>query len=179
MAEKLWEIPNSVRTVMLYRVSSESDAVTAAEVTGQATRIMTFLMLLGMPLSFSIMHMMMRVTKDPSDLTIGFYPLAIAVVPMIGLTFVMGGFEPFAPAHLVPLVVSAVCITVGFVTVSKAYHMGDASLVAPVQYTQMIWGGILGAMLFGDLPDIWMIVGSGIIIVSGLYLLHQEHSNAS
>ncbi len=140
---------------------------------------LTFLMLLGMPLAFSIMHSMMRVMKNPCDLTVGFYPMVIALGPMLILTFTIGDFVPFALLHLIPLVVSAVCITVGFITVSRAYHMADASLVAPVQYTQMIWGGILGAMLFGDIPDLWMIIGSGIIIVSGIYLLHREHANAS
>lgn len=141
--------------------------------------LFTFVMLLGMPLCFSIMHSMMRIMKDPCDLTIGFYPLVIGLIPMIALTFWAAEFVPFELVHLIPLFISAVCIPIGFVSVSRAYHMAEASLVAPVQYTQMIWGGVLGAMLFGDLPDLWMIIGSGIIIVSGLYLLHQERSNVS
>lgn len=136
--------------------------------------IWTFLMLLGMPLSFSILHSMMRLMKEPSDLTIGFYPIAIACPVMLILSITAADFIPFAPAHIFPLFVSAISIVIGFVTISKAYHIGDASLVSPIQYTQMIWGILLGAVLFGDLPDLWMIIGAAIIIASGIYLIETE-----
>ncbi len=141
--------------------------------------ILTFLMLLGAPLCFSVMHSMMRTMKNPSDIATGFYPLAIAVLPMTVLTFTIGDYVPFAPAHIIPLVISAVAIVIGFITVSRAYHMADASLVAPVQYTQMIWGVILGALLFDDLPDLWMLTGAAIIIASGIYLIRSEHATPS
>lgn len=135
---------------------------------------MTLLILLGIPICFSIMHSVMRAMKSPSDMTIGFYPTAIACVPMLILAFTIEDFVPFAPLHLIPLFISAILILIGFITVSRAYHMAEASLVAPMQYTQLIWGVILGFILFKDLPDFWMSVGSAIVIISGIYLLRHE-----
>jgi drug/metabolite transporter (DMT)-like permease len=41
-------------------------------------------------------------------------------------------------------------------------------------YTQIVWMLALGYLLFGDWPDATTLVGSGIVIASGLYLLYRE-----
>ncbi len=134
---------------------------------------MTFLFLLLMPLCFSLMHGVVRSLKDVSDLSMSFYPIAISC--LLTLPFMLGDFHAFALNHIPFLLISGVGISMGLLGVSKAYHMADASLIAPLGYTQMIWGLIFGALFFGDFPDGWMIAGAGIIIASGIYLVHREH----
>ena len=56
----------------------------------------------------------------------------------------------------------------------KAYGLAPASLLAPFDYTTLIWATILGFVLFGDLPDTWTVLGAIIIMSSGLYLLRRE-----
>ena len=56
----------------------------------------------------------------------------------------------------------------------EALRLGEASVVAPYKYTALIWGALLGIVIWGDLPDLWMISGAALIVVSGLYLLSQE-----
>lgn len=56
----------------------------------------------------------------------------------------------------------------------KAFEKAAASLLAPFNYTSLIWATILGFFLFGDLPDTWTIFGAAIIISSGLYLARRE-----
>jgi len=56
----------------------------------------------------------------------------------------------------------------------KAFEKTPASLLAPFNYTSLIWATILNFFLFGDLPDTWTILGAGIIISSGLYLVRRE-----
>jgi drug/metabolite transporter (DMT)-like permease len=51
---------------------------------------------------------------------------------------------------------------------------GIASIVVPFEYTGMIWGVGLGFMLWGDVPDLWIWVGSAVVVASGLYILHRE-----
>lgn len=55
-----------------------------------------------------------------------------------------------------------------------AYRLGPASLIAPYQYTQIAWSIALGALLFGDLPDAYTLLGTSIIIAAGLYVLLRE-----
>jgi drug/metabolite transporter (DMT)-like permease len=56
----------------------------------------------------------------------------------------------------------------------KAYQLAPASLLAPFDYTTLIWATILGFVVFGDLPDGWTILGALIIMSSGLYLIRRE-----
>ncbi|MEM7679707.1 MAG: DMT family transporter [Pseudomonadota bacterium] len=133
-----------------------------------------FGLLMAAPLSFSIMHSMMRIMKEPSDLAMGFYPMLIAFWPMTGMALFVENYVPFAFEHLIYLFISAICITLGFITLSRAFHIADSSLVSPLQYSQMLWGLLIGYFVFRDLPDMWMVGGSVLIIISGLYLIYRE-----
>ena len=67
---------------------------------------------------------------------------------------------------------------VGHFFMIKAFEKAPASLLAPFNYTSLIWATFLGFFLFGDLPDAWTIIGAIIIISSGLYLVKRESSPA-
>ncbi len=56
----------------------------------------------------------------------------------------------------------------------EALRLGEASVVGPFKYTALIWGALLGLLIWGDVPDAWIIGGGTLIAISGLYLLHQE-----
>jgi drug/metabolite transporter (DMT)-like permease len=57
----------------------------------------------------------------------------------------------------------------------KAYKQATASALAPYPYSQIIWMTALGWFVFGDFPDGWTLVGSLIIVCSGLYIVQREH----
>ena len=56
-----------------------------------------------------------------------------------------------------------------------AYRLASAPTLAPFQYMQILGSVILGYYIFGDVPSIYTIIGSAIVIASGVYLLHREH----
>lgn len=56
-----------------------------------------------------------------------------------------------------------------------AYKLATTSALAPYPYLQMVWMIGLGYLVFGDLPDRWTLVGSAIIVSSGLYIVHREN----
>jgi S-adenosylmethionine uptake transporter len=62
----------------------------------------------------------------------------------------------------------------GHLMLIRAFRLAPSAIVAPFHYSQMIWGVILGLVLFGDIPDKWVISGSAVIIGSGLYILWRE-----
>lgn len=64
---------------------------------------------------------------------------------------------------------------IGHMGIIKATRMADAAKVTPFIYTQIIWMTGLGFILFGDLPDVWTVVGMLVIAASGLYLWFREH----
>lgn len=66
----------------------------------------------------------------------------------------------------------------GQYAITEAFRLGDASLVAPLEYTALIWGVLLDFGLWGVLPGTRTWVGAAIIVGSGLYLLRRERIRA-
>ena len=62
----------------------------------------------------------------------------------------------------------------GQYAITEAFRLGEASLLAPLEYTALVWGVLLDATLWGVLPDAVTWIGAAIIITSGLYLLRRE-----
>ena len=73
------------------------------------------------------------------------------------------------------LLVTGVCGALGHWLLIKAYKQASASSLAPYPYSQIVWMIGLGWLVFGDLPDFWTLLGAGVIIASGLYIVHREH----
>lgn len=57
---------------------------------------------------------------------------------------------------------------------TRAYSMAPPVVISPFGYTSMVWATLFGYVLFGDLPDQMTVLGSIIIISSGLYILYRE-----
>lgn len=56
----------------------------------------------------------------------------------------------------------------------RALHLAPASILAPLQYVEILGAIIVGMIVFGDLPDALTSLGTAIIIGSGLYVFHRE-----
>jgi drug/metabolite transporter (DMT)-like permease len=57
----------------------------------------------------------------------------------------------------------------------QAYRRATATALAPYPYMQMVWVIAAGWLVFGQFPDVWTLAGAGIIMASGLYIVHREH----
>jgi drug/metabolite transporter (DMT)-like permease len=66
----------------------------------------------------------------------------------------------------------------GQYTITEAFRLGEASLIAPLEYTALLWGVLLDLSLWGVLPDSMTWLGAAIIIASGLYLIRREKVHA-
>ena len=58
----------------------------------------------------------------------------------------------------------------------KAHTLAPAPTLAPFVYTQIIWMIIVGFVVFGDVPDIYTLIGAGIVVSSGLYVYYREQA---
>lgn len=67
----------------------------------------------------------------------------------------------------------------GHFLIVKAYDHAEASLLAPLAYTEMIMAVTLGWFVFGDFPDGWTFVGVAILIASALYISSRERARQS
>jgi drug/metabolite transporter (DMT)-like permease len=62
----------------------------------------------------------------------------------------------------------------GQYAITEAFSRGEASVIAPFEYTALGWGVALDLALWGVLPDRITWLGAGIIVASGLYLMRRE-----
>ncbi len=62
----------------------------------------------------------------------------------------------------------------GQLAITRAFSTGKASVVAPFEYTALAWGVAIDWLLWQVLPDGYTLLGAGIIIASGIYLVRRE-----
>jgi len=63
---------------------------------------------------------------------------------------------------------------VGFICLVQAYRIAPASTVTPFEYTGILWGAFWGFVLWREVPDLWTLVGIGMVVGSGLAIIRQE-----
>ncbi|SDI47228.1 Uncharacterized membrane protein [Mesorhizobium muleiense] len=86
----------------------------------------------------------------------------------------MGGWTPMTGESTAFLALAAVLVVIGYQFIIMAMRMGDISFIAPFRYTALLWSILLGLFVFGDVPDLPMILGASVIVGSGLYALYRE-----
>jgi drug/metabolite transporter (DMT)-like permease len=55
-----------------------------------------------------------------------------------------------------------------------AYHRSPVAIVAPFQYTQIIWGALAGWLIWNQLPSGHLIAGAVVVAASGLYVIYAD-----
>ncbi|MBL8661850.1 MAG: DMT family transporter [Candidatus Odyssella sp.] len=63
---------------------------------------------------------------------------------------------------------------IGQLLVTDAYRLAPTSVVAPFDYTSMLWALVLGYALFGDFPEPIVLAGAAVVIASGVYIIYRE-----
>jgi drug/metabolite transporter (DMT)-like permease len=89
-----------------------------------------------------------------------------------------GGWQPVAAFDVLALVAAAVLLLINYQFLVLAARVGEIAFVAPFRYSNLPWAMLLGLLVFGDVPDLFMILGATIIVGSGLYALHRERIRA-
>ena len=63
---------------------------------------------------------------------------------------------------------------IGHLCVIRAYEWGEASLLAPFSYSEIVTMTMVGYVFFGDFPDSWTWVGIAVVTASGIYISLRE-----
>jgi len=103
----------------------------------------------------------------------------LMLYPMVASFIIMACLQPivYRPMPLTDLGMNGIIAVLGFsagLCMIAAYKAADAAIVAPMQYSQIIWAAIFGLLIFDETADTLTWVGAGIIIASGLYILVRE-----
>lgn len=103
----------------------------------------------------------------------------LLLYPMMANFLVMACAMPFVYLPMQPIELGgmAMIAVLGFVAALlhiAAYRSGSAVVVAPMQYSQILWAVVYGYVFFSETPDWPTAVGAAIIIASGVYVVFRE-----
>jgi drug/metabolite transporter (DMT)-like permease len=94
-----------------------------------------------------------------------------AALMTLALPFV---WTPPSALQWVMLVLVGIIATAGHVFITRSYQHAEASLLAPLAFTEIVMTTLLGWWVFGDLPDRWTVLGVAILIASAIYISLRE-----
>lgn len=122
-------------------------------------------------LGFAMTIVFNRKLRATSDATLVTWQSAVALV--VGAVMCVGHWQPFTGGELVALLLLGVVSSSAHLLITRSLKMAPASVLAPLQYTLLLWAVILGWMFFGDLPDTQTWIGAAVIVASGLFIFHR------
>ena len=110
--------------------------------------------------------------------------VVMLMYPMLGNFAAMAIAMPFVyqPMEIEHLGMTGIIALFGLVAsflFIQAYRSGEAAIVAPMQYIQIIWATVYGYFLSGEKLDAPTVIGASIIIASGIYIVLRETRGAS
>ena len=108
---------------------------------------------------------------DPSQ-AITFWLLALMALGAGALA--LPGWVPLRAQDLWIVGGIGVAGAIGQYAITEAFRLAEASRVAPLEYSALVWGLLLDLTLWGVLPDAVTWIGAAIIVASGLYLIRRE-----
>jgi S-adenosylmethionine uptake transporter len=113
-----------------------------------------------------------KIGKNERSVVLMMYPMLVSVLAMgLVMPFV---YVPMPMEHLAMNGVVAVLGMGGAFLMILAYRAAPAVIVAPMQYSQILWAALYGWLLFSEDIDLWTGVGAGVIIASGIYIVLRE-----
>lgn len=93
---------------------------------------------------------------------------------LIALATIPFGWVMPTPLQAVYLIGAGICGGTAQIMVTESYRHADMSVVAPFEYTSLVFSIIVGFLAFGDVPTWQMIVGGVIVVGSGLFIIYRE-----
>jgi drug/metabolite transporter (DMT)-like permease len=95
------------------------------------------------------------------------------------LAFLLRGWSVPTPTDFLLLVSCGVVAAAGLALLTQAYRVAQANVVAPFEYTALVWGVLYGWLVWNELPEPWTWAGIAIIVAAGIYVLYRERTVAA
>jgi drug/metabolite transporter (DMT)-like permease len=142
---------------------------------GSADFHWTLLLPVGAAFFSSVRDVMARIlARTDNSLSILFWSSFVIVV---GASFsALAGWQPVSAAQWGWYLLAGAVNFCAHFFIIESLRLGRAAVVAPFRYTSLLWSAVLGFMIWGDLPNGWVWIGSAVLIVSGLWIAQSQKS---
>jgi drug/metabolite transporter (DMT)-like permease len=126
-------------------------------------------------LGFALYQILTRkVAGTPGETSVAMLFYLASVGAVLTTALVPFFWRTVAPFDWLPMAAMGLLGGIGHLLLIRALTIAPASLLAPFVYTQIVWGVVLGYLVFGDVPNVWMLVGGAVIVASGLFVFYRE-----
>ena len=133
---------------------------------------------LGAACSYALYQIATRqLSHSDPPLTTLFYTVAVGVpVTTLAMPFIWQAPDLYGWMLMAGM---GLLGSISHFTLIKAFSAAPVAVVAPFNYTNMIWATVFGFIIFSELPDFWTLFGAAIIISSSLYAFAREQRRQS
>ena len=115
-------------------------------------------------------------SRYDGSVTLMFYTNTVSVTLIAIPTFFV--WQTPNMSELMMLVAMGILATASHNCFIRAFALGEASVIAPVDYARLIFAALAGFVVFSTVPDIYTITGALIIVASSFYILRREAQSA-
>ena len=109
--------------------------------------------------------------------TILFYSMVLST--LVGFFDMPKGLAVPAPGDLAIFLAAGCAWSTAHLFSIMALIYVEASITSPFRYLSLVWAAILGFLVFGDVPDIWLGIGGAFVVASGIYVARRERALAA
>ncbi len=111
------------------------------------------------------------VATDKSSTVVIWFSMTASIAGLLTWPF---GWASLTGWQIFYLVMSGICGGIAQVLMTESYRHASVATVAPFEYSSMLFGLVVGYLLFSDIPTIHSIVGGAIVVGSGLMIIWRE-----
>ncbi len=114
-----------------------------------------------------------------SNMQLGLYGFAMIVVAGASMLALFGGAAMPGPSAVLDLTAAILIGVAAYYALTAAMRTGSVGVVTPFRYTRLVFALSLGVTVFGERPDALTLIGSAVIVASGLYTLWRSSRRAT
>lgn len=116
-----------------------------------------------------------KLALTENTLSLMFYlNAALTLIATSTLPFV---WHPVGGDEFAMVLVASALALVGYYLITRAFTLAPLSVIAPYEYSALVWALLLGYVLWGEVPHATAWMGMAIIVLSGWYILRREHGH--
>jgi drug/metabolite transporter (DMT)-like permease len=129
--------------------------------------------LIGMAAYAFTTLLLRRLGSRDGTVTIAFW--FVTIVGAISGILAIPQWKPLSTDDWLPLLVLGISGAAGQVLLTAAFRRASAAIVAPLDYTHMIWAVVYGLTIWGYLPGWRVWIGAAVIVLSGMFIIYREN----
>ncbi len=113
-----------------------------------------------------------RLARTETSISILFWSNIILMVG--GFATLPMGWSPVSNHDAFLFVAAGIFNGTAHFCIIDALRTGEASAMAPIRYTALLWAALLGFLVWGEIPELWLLAGAAVIVGSSLYMIRAE-----